>query len=92
MTAYLDASVLLPTTVVEAASGAVDTFLLTTSDDLPIGDFSGTMVASAIPGFYRQNAWPRQIAPTDARLAGLFVRRLAKAARALGLPVEVPGT
>jgi predicted nucleic acid-binding protein len=142
MTAYLDASVLLPTLVNEKASEAVDTFLLATSHDLPIGDFAGAEVASAMSRLVRANlldttdattrltafdTWRAALtstpamATTDARLADVFVRRfvpmlrapdalhvaicrrldlthvsldrrLADAARALGLRAQIPGS
>jgi predicted nucleic acid-binding protein len=53
MTAYLDASVLLPALVNEKASEAVDKFLLATSDDPPINDFAGAEVASAMSRLVR---------------------------------------
>lgn len=96
MTAYLDASVLLPTLVNEKASEAVDKLLLATSDDLPISDFARAEVASAMSRLVRTNLlnttdamtrlaafdiWRATMTSTpamaasDARLAGVFVRR-----------------
>ena len=132
----------LPTLIDEKASDAVDAFLLATSDDLLISDFTGAEVASAMSRLVLTNLvdtadatarlaafdiWRASMttapamAATDARLAEAFVRRfdlmlrapdalhiamcrrldltlvtldrrLARAARALGLRVEVPGS
>lgn len=53
MTLYLDASVLLPTLVKEAASVAVDDFLKSEPNDLWISDFAAAEVASALSRLVR---------------------------------------
>ena len=116
MTAYLDASVLLPLMVGETASSAVDAFLRDTPEELPISDFAGAEVAPAISRLVRTSP---TMAASHARLADVFVRRfdlmlrapdalhaaicrrvdgtlvtldrrIAHAARALGLRVQIP--
>ena len=46
MSLYLDASVLVPTVVVEPISPAVVEFLLSGVDDLTVSDFAAAEVAS----------------------------------------------
>jgi predicted nucleic acid-binding protein len=53
VTLYLDASILLPTLVVEPASAAVDAFLLACADDLIVSDFAAAEVASALSRLVR---------------------------------------
>ena len=50
---YLDASVLLPTLVVEQTSAAVDEFLLARANDLIVSDFTAAEVASALSRLVR---------------------------------------
>lgn len=53
MTAYLDASVLIPTIVREAGSVAVDRLLAGWSDTLMVSDFAAAEVASALSRLVR---------------------------------------
>ncbi len=142
MTAYLDASFILPLLVDEKSSEVVDAFLNGSPDDMSVSDFASAEVSSAVSRLVRMgivdaaagdailtdfDIWRATMtttppmAATDARLAEVFVRRfemmlrapdalhvamcrrldltlvtldrrLANAARALGLRVEVPGT
>ncbi len=55
MSLYLDASVLVPTVVVEQASPAVVEFLLGRADDLIVGDFAAAEVASALSRLVRMD-------------------------------------
>lgn len=141
MSAYLDASVLLPVIKREASSDAVDGFLLGWPGAVFISEFAAAEVASALSRFVRmghlddgeaadvlsdfdeyrvQMTSPCDLHPGDARLADTYVRRfdlmlkapdalhaaicrrldltlvtldrrLARAARDLGLAVQVPG-
>jgi hypothetical protein len=52
---YLDASVLLPTLVVEQTSAAVDEFLLARANDLIVSDFAAAEVASALSRLVRMD-------------------------------------
>lgn len=142
MSAYLDASVLLPTLVEEPGSAAVDAFLLAASQELFISDFAAAEVASALSRLVRMglldaddasarladfDVWraaassPADIHAADARLAYIYAkrfdlalrtsdalhlalarrldvplvtldRRLAAAARELGVAFELPQT
>ena len=55
MSWYLDASVLLPTLVVEQTSAAVDEFLLARANDLIVSDFAAAEVASALSRLVRMD-------------------------------------
>jgi hypothetical protein len=55
MTAYLDASVLLPTLIEEPASLAVDAFLFASTEDLQVSDLAAAEVASALSRLARMN-------------------------------------
>ena len=55
MSLYLDASVLVPTVVVEQASPAVVEFLLGRADDLTVSDFAAAEVASALSRLVRMD-------------------------------------
>ncbi len=55
MSLYLDASVLVPTVVVEQASPAVVDFLLGRADDLTVSDFAAAEVASALSRLVRMD-------------------------------------
>ena len=55
MSLYLDASVLIPTIVVEEASPAVVEFLLGRADDLTVSDFAAAEVASALSRLVRMD-------------------------------------
>ena len=140
MSVYLDASVLLPTLIVEAATEGVYDRLTGIDQELLISDFSAAEVASGLSRLVRMrlltgpdafmrladfDAWraamsvPVDIQATDARLAYIYVRRfdlalrvpdalhlaiarrldatlitldrrLATAARELGVTVEIP--
>jgi uncharacterized protein len=52
---YLDASVLLPTLVVEQTGAAVDEFLLARANDLIVSDFAAAEVASALSRLVRMD-------------------------------------
>jgi uncharacterized protein len=52
---YLDASVLLPTLVVEQTSAAVDEFLLARANDLIVSDLAAAEVASALSRLVRMD-------------------------------------
>lgn len=53
MSAYLDASVILPTLVEEAASGIVDDFIAAVDEPLIISEFAAAEVASALSRLVR---------------------------------------
>ena len=55
MSWYLDASVLLPTLVVEQTGAAVDEFLLARANDLIVSDFAAAEVASALSRLVRMD-------------------------------------
>jgi uncharacterized protein len=59
---YLDASVLVPSIVVEDATGAVGTFLLAKTADLIVSDFAALGVASALSRLVRMG----KLASSDA--------------------------
>lgn len=140
MSAYLDASVLLPTLIAEPTTEAVYDCLGTDDQELLISDFAAAEVASALSRLVRMSlltdadaaarladfdAWraamslPADIGASDARLAYIYVRRfdlglrapdalhlaiarrldatlvtldrrLATAAREMGIAVELP--
>ena len=140
MSLYLDASVLMPTVVVEHTTIAVGEYLVTSGDDLIVSDFAAAEVASAISRLIRMGGltaaeaidrladfddWRAgatentEISASDCRLANTYVRRfdlqlrapdalhaaicrrlefqlvtldrrLAAAARELGIDVVVP--
>jgi predicted nucleic acid-binding protein len=52
---YLDASVILPTLVVEAGSDRVDRFIFTISEPLFVSEFAAAEVASALSRLVRTN-------------------------------------
>lgn len=142
MSAYLDASVLLPTLIEEAASAAVDAYMLAGAREFLVSDFAAAEVASGLSRLVRMgllevadasarladfDVWraamssPADIHALDVRLAATYVRRfdlalrapdalhlavarrldvplvtldrrLAAAARELGVAVEEPAT
>ncbi|HEX5326279.1 MAG TPA: type II toxin-antitoxin system VapC family toxin [Acetobacteraceae bacterium] len=53
MSAYLDASVLLPVLIEEPSSAAVDAYLLDNEQELLVGDFAAAEVASALSRLVR---------------------------------------
>ena len=53
MSAYLDASVILPTLIEEAASALVDGFMAELTDDLIVSEFASAEVASALSRLVR---------------------------------------
>ncbi|HWU14760.1 MAG TPA: type II toxin-antitoxin system VapC family toxin [Caulobacter sp.] len=53
MSAYLDASVILPTLIEEAASAVVDRFMDELEDDLIVSEFAAAEVASALSRLVR---------------------------------------
>lgn len=77
MRSYLDASVLLPLIVEEAASGAVDDFIDRDSGGLIVGDFAAAEVASALSRLVRTRVLDAHDA--SARLADFDVWRAADA-------------
>jgi uncharacterized protein len=93
---YLDASVLMPTVVVEQTTVAMGEFLITRDDDLIVSDFAAAEVASALSRLVRMNmltaseatdrladfdAWRASatdnvdMSAPDCRLANTYVRR-----------------
>ena len=140
MSLYLDASVLIPTIVMEQTSATVFEFLLARADDLTVSDFAVAEVAAGLSRLVRMGRldatdaadrladfddWRAgmtatvDVAAPDCRLASTYVRRfdlmlrapdalhaaicrrldfslvtldrrLASAARKLGLDVRVP--
>ena len=56
MSAYLDASVLLPTLITEPSSPLVDRFIAETADNLIISEFAAAEVASALSRLVRTGA------------------------------------
>ena len=75
MTAYLDASVILPTLIEEAASAAVDRFLGETEESLVVSEFAVAEVASALSRLVRTERLDREDAL--ARLADFDAWRAA---------------
>jgi predicted nucleic acid-binding protein len=103
MSLYLDASVLVPTVVVEPISPAVVEFLLSGVDDLTVSDFAAAEVASALSRLVRMDrltiteakerradfdAWRAgetenaDMGAHDCRLANSYVRRFELKLRA----------
>ena len=82
MSAYLDASVLLPTLVDEPASAVVDAFMLTSGQELLVSDFAAAEVASALSRLVRTKLLVEQDALE--RLADFDVWRAATSS-----PVDV---
>ena len=96
MSAYLDASVLLPTLIKEQASAAVDAFVLAAEQEFLISDFAVAEVASGLSRLVRMrrieapdasarlndfDGWratassPVDVHAADVRLAYTYVRR-----------------
>jgi predicted nucleic acid-binding protein len=140
LSAYLDASVLLPTLVEEPASAAVDAYMLAGGQEFLVSDFAAAEVAAALSRLVRiglldgvdaaarlgdfdvwraATSMPVDVHAADVRLAYAYVRRfdlmlrasdalhiaiarrldvmlvtldrrLASAAQALGITVEMP--
>jgi len=103
LSAYLDASVLLPTLVDEPASAAVDAYMLSGAQDFLISDFAAAEVASALSRLVRMSllevsdaaqrladfdVWraaatePAECHAADVRLAYAYVRRFELMLRA----------
>ncbi len=82
MSAYLDASVLLPILVEEPSSAAVDAFMLAGDQELLVSDFAAAEVASALSRLVRTNLLQEQDAVQ--RLADFDVWRAATSS-----PVDV---
>lgn len=62
MSAYLDASVILPTLVEEAGSPVVDRFLRAATEDFVVSEFAAAEVASAISRLVRTGALTKELA------------------------------
>ncbi|MBX3483192.1 type II toxin-antitoxin system VapC family toxin [Phenylobacterium sp.] len=77
MTAYLDASAILPTLIEEAASPAVDAFIAGADERLVISEFAAAEVASALSRLVRTGTLERDDAA--ARLADFDAWRAAAA-------------
>lgn len=75
MSAYLDASVLLPTLIEEAASAAVDAYMLAGARELLVSDFAAAEVASGLSRLVRMGLL--EVADASARLADFDVWRAA---------------
>lgn len=75
MSVYFDASVLLPTLINEAASSAVDAFMLAGGRDFLVSDFAAAEVASALSRLVRMNLL--ELSDASARLADFDVWRAA---------------
>jgi predicted nucleic acid-binding protein len=82
LSAYLDASVILPTLIEDAASAIVDRFMDDLDDDLIISDFAAAEVASALSRLVRTGLLAHEDA--SRRLADFDAWRAA-AARDLDL-------
>src|ERR1700704_6338623 len=97
MSLYLDASVLVPTVVVELVSPAVVELLLSRVDDLTVSDFAAAEVAWALSRLIQMDrltlteakerladfdAWRAGETENDCRLANSFVRRFELKLRA----------
>ena len=78
MSAYLDASVLLPTLIDEPASAAVDAYILMGEQELLVGDFAAAEVASALSRLVRMGSLT--LFDASARLADFDVWRAAMCA------------
>jgi hypothetical protein len=90
LSAYLDASVLLPTLVEEPGSAAVDAFLLAASQELFISDFAAAEVASALSRLVRMGLLDADDA--SARLADFDVWRAAASSPASISTLRMPGS
>lgn len=77
MTAYLDASAILPALIEEAGSDAVDRFIAETEGDLVISEFAAAEVASALSRLVRTGLLDH--ADALARLADFDAWRAAAA-------------
>jgi len=77
LTAYLDASAILPTLIEEAGSAAVDRFIAETDEALVISEFAAAEVASALSRLVRTG----RLEPEDAtaRLADFDAWRAGSA-------------
>jgi len=73
---YLDASVILPSLVLEASSASVDIFMSSRGGALMVSDFAATEVASALSRLLRVGAFPA--AEAAARLADFDAWRTAE--------------
>ena len=82
MSAYLDASVLLPTLIEEPASAAVDAYMLAGRQDFLVSDFAAAEVASALSRLVRMGLLGT--ADASARLADFEIWRAA-----MSSPVDV---
>lgn len=60
MSAYLDASVILPTLIEEVGSRAVDDFIAMAGEDLVISEFAAAEVASALSRLVRTDLLERE--------------------------------
>jgi predicted nucleic acid-binding protein len=80
LTCYLDASVLLPTSVKEPASAAVDAFMGAGKQDLLVSDFAAAEVASALSRLVRMGRL--QESDASARLSDFDIWRAAMTASA----------
>ena len=75
MTAYLDASAILPILIEEAASETVDRFITESSEDLIISEFAAAEVASALSRLVRTGIL--EAADAQSRLADFDAWRMA---------------
>lgn len=75
MNVYLDASVLLPTLIEEAASAAVDAYMLSGTKEFLVSDFAAAEVASGLSRLVRMRLLDASDA--SARLADFDVWRAA---------------
>jgi predicted nucleic acid-binding protein len=75
VSAYLDASVILPTLIAEAGSAAVDRFMSEEAEGLIVGEFAAAEVASALSRLVRTGALAEPVAA--ARLAHFDAWRVA---------------
>jgi predicted nucleic acid-binding protein len=75
MSAYLDASAILPTLVAEAGSAAVDRFMSEETESLIVSEFAAAEVASALSRLVRTGALAEEVA--TARLAHFDAWRAA---------------
>lgn len=82
MSAYLDASVLLPILIDEPASATVDAYLLAGGQEFLVGDFAAAEVASALSRLLRMGSLT--VADASARLTDFDVWRAA-----MSVPVDV---
>jgi predicted nucleic acid-binding protein len=75
LSAYLDASVLLPAFMEEPASAAVDSYILASTKELLVSDFAAAEVASAVSRLLRMGRLDN--AGADLRLADFAAWRAA---------------